>query len=347
MNSMINKLMRKYSDWRNKKFDLSRIYFWDELNTIDEVYFRLKSDKFVISVGNLTFGGTGKTPFLETLIKNILTINSSICIVERGYNRIIKSDLIITPENITNFSIDMVGDEPLMIFEKTNMPVSISENKFKAFYNAIKQINPDFILIDDGFQHRWIERDIDILILDKSTITNPNFPPKGRLREPLSSIKRADVVLVPEEFADFEFENTTYKQLILNFSFVEGEIRNVFDTNSVSSLQKIDVITGIANPERFINSIIKKGLKPITKNLFPDHHQYKKSDIEKVIHKSKLSGNSLITTDKDLVKLRVFKELFQENKVNLYVLPIEFRINDSENKLFNLIYRKFKEKNGE
>lgn len=344
MNFIIDKILTKYSNWRNQKFDSSKIYDWQDLKNITDIYFRLKSDNVVISVGNLTFGGTGKTPFLETIVKEYLPEEATKCIIERGYNREIYSDLILTKDNYSELTIKEIGDEPLMLFEKTGVPISISENKFKAFHNAIKKLNPDFLLIDDGFQHRWIERDLDILILDKNTLENPHFPPKGRLREPLSEIKRADVILIPIDLKGKYNIKPTPNQRMVYFQIDTGEPYSGFDVSSFNNEKKFLAVSGIANPIRFFNSLNKNAIKNFEKLKFSDHHSYSKKDIEKIINSAKKHNASIITTEKDFVKLKQYRNVFELEKIDIFVLPIKFKIFDEENYLKNIIQEIYKNK---
>jgi len=344
VNFIIDKILTKYSNWRNQKFDSSKVYDWQDLKNITDIYFRLKSDNVVISIGNLTFGGTGKTPFLETLVKQFLPEEASKCIIERGYNREIYSDLILTKDNYSDLSIKEIGDEPLMLFEKTNIPISISENKFKAFHNALRKLNPDFLLIDDGYQHRWIERDINILILDKNTVENPHFPPKGRLREPLSEIKRADVILISIDLKGKYNIKTTPNQSIIYFEIDTGEPYSGFDISSFNNEKKFLAVSGIANPNRFFNSLNKIAIKNFEKLKFLDHHSYSQKDIKKIINFAKKDNAPIITTEKDFVKLKQFRNVFELEKIDIFVLPIKFKIFDEDNSLKNRIQEIYKNK---
>lgn len=341
---LLNKIFSNYSNWRNNKFDSSPIYNWDKKDNIEDIYFRLKCDNFVISVGNLSLGGTGKTPLIETLIKEYLSVNASKCIIERGYKRKINKNLILSSENFEKLQFDEIGDEPLMLFEKTRVPISISENKFKAFQIAIEKLNPEIILIDDGFQHRWIERDLDILILDKNTINNPNFPPKGRLREPLSSIERADIIFVPQNYTAKLVETINSNQIILEFEMIEGNPYSGFNSKTIVKSEKFIAVSGIANPKRFHNSLQKIQIDFVEELTYNDHHNYSIKDIEKIILSAKKSISSVITTEKDFVKFKYFKEEFIKTKVDIFILPINFKIYDDNNLLNKLIQEKYQNK---
>jgi tetraacyldisaccharide 4'-kinase len=276
------------------------------------------------------------------LVNEFLPKEATKCIIEKGYKRKIKNDIILTKENESGFSMDEIGDEAKMLFDKLQIPISISEIKYKGFCNALKSINPEILLLDDGFQHRWIERDLNILILDKSTLLNPHYPPKGRLREPLNASKRADVLLFPKDYLqEDEFEKLP-NQIICRYEIQEGEIYSELNNEALSKDIKLCALSGIAHPERFHNSIRKKGIDDFCILKYPDHHNYSQKDITKIIGKIHGKNVSIITTEKDFVKLRYYQNIFENSKINIFVLPVKFKIFDEENKFKNKIIEKYK-----
>jgi tetraacyldisaccharide 4'-kinase len=216
--------------------------------------------------------------------------------------------------------------------------------KFKAFCNALERLNPEIILIDDGYQHRWIERDLNILIFDENTLRNPNFPPKGRLRESINSINRADIILIPLVLKLEHNMEISEPQNIIYYQIKLGEIYSPDSIMKFDYQSKFVPVSGIANPDRFINSLKSLDLNILREFKYSDHHNYTLKDVEKIIITAKKNSASVISTEKDFVKLVKFLDNFNDEKISIFVLPIEFEILDTENILRNKIIEIYKTK---
>ena len=291
----------------------------------------------IICVGNISVGGTGKTPHVEYLI-NILS-EKEITILSRGYGRVSKEKKIV---KIDSNYVD-VGDEPLQIkqkFPQTN--VIVSNNRRKGMEEILKKYpSTDIVLMDDGFQHRWIDVGLNIILNNYSRpIYSDYLMPIGRLRESKSSIKRANIIIttkcpdINEKEKNYISNklNLSQKQKIFFSSVKYGKCREVFSNKIFDNINGYNIllVSSIANAED-LKIFLKSNQNLVTHLSFPDHHIYSNSDIEDILIKFNSFNsdkNIILTTEKDKVKLINFKDNFKGNKI--YFIPIEINIQDYE-----------------
>ncbi|WP_159473682.1 tetraacyldisaccharide 4'-kinase [Dyadobacter sp. 3J3] len=292
----------------------SRVYGWITLlrNFLYNVniFSSQKAPQYTISIGNITVGGTGKTPMVEYLTK-ILAAKYQIAVLSRGYGRKTKG-LLFADDNSTASDI---GDEPLQYFSKfgKNIIVSVCENRVKGAF-AIHEKFPErnLLLLDDAYQHRAIQRDINILLSDFTRPFYQDFPfPAGRLRETRSGAKRADVIVVtksPAELPDTEKEKI--KLSIQKYSRPEVSIffasirysEPLSYTLTPVLLKNVIIAAGIANPQPF-TIYLRSKYNVVEEIIFPDHHNYTPTDLEHLIKYIK-NDTFVVTTEKDMVKLK-------------------------------------------
>ena len=304
----------------------------------------LKSQTYatpVISVGNITVGGTGKTPHVEYLIR-LLKDKTNLAVLSRGYKR--KSHGFVLGD--AHATIYDLGDEPYQMMQKfPGITVAVDKKRTRGISNLIhgaagKDI--DVILLDDAFQHRYVKPGINILLVDyHRLIIYDELLPSGRLREPASSKNRADIVIVtkcPTDMKPMEFRVLTkamalypYQQLYFSTHtyehleplFGEGELEKLEDLAN----QHVLLLTGIGLPEQMRLDLepYAKEIKPLA---FADHHQFKEKDIQLIneTFNSLPSPRCIITTEKDAVRLKTIEGLSDEVKQHLYVLPIRIKI---------------------
>ena len=303
----------------------------------------LKSQTYatpVISVGNITVGGTGKTPHVEYLIR-LLKDKTNLAVLSRGYKR--KSHGFVLGD--AHATIYDLGDEPFQMMQKfPGITVAVDKKRTRGISNLIhgaagKEI--DVILLDDAFQHRYVKPGINILLVDyHRLIIYDELLPSGRLREPASSKNRADIVIVtkcptdkPMEFRVLTKAMALYPYQQLYFSthtyehleplFGEGELEKLEDLAN----QHVLLLTGIGLPEQMRLDLepYAKEIKPLA---FADHHQFKEKDIQLIneTFSSLPSPRCIITTEKDAVRLKTIEGLSDEVKQHLYVLPIRIKI---------------------
>lgn len=309
----------------------SYIYRWIIVAKRRKGYRRRAGKSFIISIGNITAGGTGKTPFTIFLSKQ-LAKKYKLCIILRGY----KSKSNRKPVIIKHIdSPSEVGDEPLLIHRETGLPVIICKNRINAVQFAEKKFKPDILILDDAFQHFQLKRDVNIVLIDYfNPFGNRHLIPAGTLREPLSSLKDADYVFITkyEKSIKKEYSLKELKTIISSFN---PDVR-VFCSNFILHTlnlkekklspkkyrnKKLLAICGIGNPDYF-EYLVKKYLVPekITVLKYPDHYFYSNRDIEYILNKSK-DYDFLITTEKDYIKIKKYK-------LPILVFKIEFNIID-------------------
>lgn len=320
-------------------------------NTLFETGF-LKSRSFsipVISVGNITVGGTGKTPHVEYLIR-LLQDHSRVAVLSRGYKR--KSHgFQIANESSTARTI---GDEPFQMKQKfPKVIVAVDKNRVHGI-EALNQKYQDIdvILLDDAFQHRYVKPGINILLVDyHRLIIYDTLLPAGRLREPLTGKNRADMVIItkcPKDLKPMEYRVITkamdlypYQQIF--FTTLEyGELTPLFKKEAPTvNLDKLKdhnvlLLTGIASPRQ-----MKEDLTPVVSKLsmlsFPDHHAFSQKDIEQISSEfaKLLSPKCIITTEKDAARIIGLKGLCEEIKENIYILPVRIKFMLNQEEKFN------------
>ena len=305
----------------------------------------------VISVGNITVGGSGKTPHVEYLI-SLLKDRFSVAVLSRGYKR--KSKGFVMARRDT--TMQEIGDEPYQMKQKFPM-VTVAVDKNRC--HGIDQLTADdktldVILLDDAFQHRYVKPGINILLVDyHRLIIYDELLPAGRLREPLQGKDRADIVIVtkcPKEMKPMEYRVLTkamqlfpYQQLY--FTTLEyDELRPLFPaetagqpmTKALLSDQHILLLTGIASPEQ-----LEHDLGPITSHILPltfgDHHQFTSKDIQLIndTFAAMPTPKCIVTTEKDATRLYDAEGLSQEVRQALYVLPIHIIFMQEQEETFN------------
>ncbi len=341
----LSKIYESVVNKRNCKFQNAIIYPPDNIPS-NEKFFKVRYKAKIISIGNLSAGGTGKTPLVIEIINNYLPKDKAVCVIGRNYKAKSSTDDVITgiDENGNRTSPSLLGDEMYLIQSKTRAIAVSGKTKYVNAAFAEKLFHPDIIIIDDGFQHQWISRDLDIVIIDKNTVDKPFVFPRGRLREPLTSLIRADVIMYPE-FCDISKIQPFLKNdvIICKFKIISDNIYRLFQENQISDnlLNNIKFlpIIGIANPNRFLNSLDELKINYDKNNIriFDDHHNYDINDIKSISALAKKTNSQIITTEKDAVKISLFKEYFLENNISIYVLPIRFKIITNQDKLIERI----------
>jgi tetraacyldisaccharide 4'-kinase len=270
----------------------------------------------VIVVGNITTGGTGKTPMVIALAQLLIANNFKPGVISRGY----QSNATSYPLYVTgNSDPKIAGDEPVIIADNTQCPVYIGANRQHSIEQLLKNHDCNIIISDDGLQHYQMMRDIELCIVDGHRLFgNKKLLPAGPLREPLSRINDCDFIIVNDPQHDSTPINAsnTYcvHPTVMPFRNLSGKLASI-------STKKCYAVAGIANPEKFFKSLISQGFK-ITRCSYPDHHHYSQDDF------SKLTDDPIIMTEKDAVKCK-FLEL-----PNAYFQPISITLPDDFTETF-------------
>jgi tetraacyldisaccharide 4'-kinase len=293
----------------------------------------------VICVGNITVGGTGKTPMTDLLI-SIFKENNKIAVLSRGYGRKTKGFLLADKHSALE-----IGDEPFQLKIKHNdVIVAVDEKRVNGVKNILKvEPSVNLILLDDAFQHRYVKPDLTILMTDYNRpIYNDCLLPLGRLREPAENCTRADVVvvnkcpdnmskeekfsiknLIPFKRKDYIFFSSIVYADVLKGVYVNESIR----VQSLPDYSKIIVFTAIAQPDVFFNHV-KKHHADCSLLAFPDHHYFKEKDFV-TLEKMADEKCVIITTEKDCARLQV-TDMVKKYHNQFFYWPVELSLRDDE-----------------
>lgn len=313
----------------------------------------LKSRSFkvpVISVGNITVGGSGKTPHVEYLIR-LLSKKSQVAVLSRGYKRKSKGYVLAGKDT----TMSEIGDEPYQMHRKFDgIYVAVDKDRCHGIERLTSDEDTkdtDVILLDDAYQHRYVKPGINILLVDyHRLIIYDKLLPAGRLREPMSGKTRADIVIVtkcPKDLKPMSFRVLTramslfpYQQLY--FTCLEyGEATPLFPEgekglNDIGEGTNVMLLTGIASPEQ-MEKDLKERYKSITPLRFSDHHQFDEKDAETINQTfcELPSPKAIITTEKDSTRLENLEGLSDEVRKSLFVMPIEVKVMLDQEEKFN------------
>ncbi len=292
----------------------------------------------IISVGNITTGGTGKTPFIIYLIEKFNGLYKNIAVVSRGYGRESKGLQIVSDGDGNIVDANVGGDEPVLIAGKfPNIPVIVSEDRKKGIELAVDKYNADLVLLDDAFQHRKVHRACDIVLVNANyPISKDKILPLGNLREGANSLNRADFILITkidntnniQDQIDY-LKNFKSEVFLAKYSNSNITKLNLDSEKNIVDLKDTPIIafSGIADPDSFKLDLQKSGLILKEFMSFKDHKKYEKKEIYKLInvaenHKCK----NIVTTEKDLVKLNM--KNFE--KYNLFVVAMKIEVLDEK-----------------
>ena len=286
-----------------------------------------KLSRPVISVGNITSGGTGKTPLVEWVARTLAAEGRKVCILTRGYGRDNPTrQVVVSDGNNVLAGPSEAGDEPFLLATNLRGVAAVISNadRIEAANGAIKHLGTDCFVLDDGFQHLRVKRDLNIMTIDA---TNPwgggHLLPYGRLREPVSGLSRADCVVI------------TRTDQANNIDALRNEIRRhtgdvpIFNSrmrikNELQTIPSpVAAFCAVGNPRSFFNQIEQE---LVFQRAFPDHHRYSQPDIDALTEAARRAGaRSLITTAKDAVKLHSLSF-----SIPYFVLEIEPEIENDE-----------------
>jgi tetraacyldisaccharide 4'-kinase len=277
----------------------------------------------VISVGSLSAGGAGKTPLTIALAKLLVANGFSVDVLSRGYGRKSIDAVRVQPDG----TADEFGDEPLLMAREAGVPVYVAPERHDAGLLAeadAPRREPGaqraVHLLDDGFQHRQLFRNIDILLLGRED-WHDHLLPAGNLREPHGAIRRADGIVIPSEEADLESE---IRRL--------GWTRALWRTRRKMEVPTVEVpvaaFCGIARPEQFFRGLESSGMHLATRTAFRDHHRYSGGDVERLVSIARAAGvAALITTEKDKVRLEPLVGMLPDS-LPLLTARLEIEIED-------------------
>jgi tetraacyldisaccharide 4'-kinase len=303
---------------------------------------------FTISVGNLTAGGTGKTPATQMLAEWAVQEGHNVSILSRGYGGTTKKKVAVVSDGINILSNPAtVGDEAYLLATRLEgIPVAVSKNRYLAGLEAHNRFGSSFFILDDGYQHLALKRDFNLLLLDAvSPFGNGQLLPWGPLREPATEIKRADAVILTRAGALQNKADKTneIKKVLLGKPFYRADhipekvIFSSGDDHAPEYLKgkRIAAFAGIARPDFFRQTLMGLGADIAWFKAFPDHHPYTKDEIRNQINEKNRAGADLIiTTEKDWVRIAA---LIPEGKPVAYLTVRFDLLNEEKENFFTMI----------
>lgn len=289
----------------------------------------------VVSVGNLCVGGSGKTPVVAHLARILAGMGERPAVLSRGYGRQRPAEgVVVVSDGVeVRASLDRSGDEPLMLArELPGLPVLVAPDRHAAGRLAERRLGATVHLLDDGFQHLPLARDVDLLIVSAADLADPRTLPAGRLREPIDVARGADALLVPD--ADADQAQALGERLGVPRVFVltrrTGALRWVGEDTRAWPLDAgatVLAVAGIARPERFFADVTDAGVALAGVLAFPDHHPYRASDAARILAEARQAGAAaVVTTAKDLVRLEPWLPL----GLPCGWLPLDVRVEPAE-----------------
>jgi tetraacyldisaccharide 4'-kinase len=272
----------------------------------------------VVSVGNLSVGGAGKTPFVLLLGELLLARGVKFDVLSRGYGRQSRGVALVDPGG----SSRDFGDEPLLIVRRLGVPVIVGEERYQAGVVAESKFGPEMHLLDDGFQHRAIARDFDIVLVTPEDARD-RLLPAGRLREPLASLRRADAVVLTNGALAEAFP---VKETLL------WRVRRGVVPKNVPS--RPVVFCGIARPKNFVLQLRAANIEPAAEAFYGDHHAYNERDIlDLMALREKSAADGFVTTEKDAINLGALLSSLDP----LSVVPVKMELVDAANALDTML----------
>ena len=320
------------------------VIFWRNIFYNFNFFVSRKIPTKVVSVGNITAGGTGKTPAVIYLSQFFKKRNYKVAVLSRGYGRKTAGTQLVTNGKETVDDWRNFGDEPTLISQKLkDVPIVVDQNRYRGAMYLIEKFNPDIIIMDDAFQHRSIERDLDLVLLNsQAPISDYRLIPHGLLREPIRHLKRADAIILtkfnlgkPEQKLISKVKKSNlpvfYSTIIHNHFF---SINN--ETFKPKNNTRALAVSGIADPRSFYESLQRTNIMMIDKIAYFDHYEFQQSDIENL--KKALINNDaeiIVTTEKDMIRLKSL----DLDGLDIYSLGIDFQLDSAGEKYISNYFK--------
>jgi tetraacyldisaccharide 4'-kinase len=274
----------------------------------------------VVSIGNISAGGTGKTPFVMLLGGLLKSRGVKFDVLTRGYGRKSRGVLLVDPDGLP----PEFGDEPLLIARKLQIPVIVGEDRYDAGRFAESTFGVQAHLLDDGFQHRALARDFDVVLVTSQDATD-RLLPAGRLREPLASLRRADALVLASGASAESFP--------LNGKLVWRVKRGIVPQGVPA---RPVVFCGIARPQNFVLQMRSAGIEPAAQAFYRDHHAYSEQDVRELLElKRRSQSGGFVTTEKDAVNLGAFFSALEP----ICVVPVRMELADAANVVDTVLRR--------
>lgn len=301
----------------------------------------------VISVGNITVGGTGKTPAVGFIAARLKEKGLKVAILSRGYRRTGKGISIVSDGKDIFLGPEEAGDEPYMLARRLkNIPVLVGADRHELGRYAMKRFPIDVIILDDGFQHISLKRELDVLLVDgEKGFGNGYLIPRGPLREPLSGIKRAGVVLINKASAKSGGISEHIRKIhpeppLIKSSYKAERLVSLWSGEQAGlgrlSGGKVMALSAIADPSSFLNLLSSLVGEIVSDVSFPDHYSYTSGDLKDIMKKARAAGAGfIVTTEKDAVKL---EQLEAMTDIPIYCLEIGLDMHGNEERFMDAVF---------
>ncbi|NOY05941.1 MAG: tetraacyldisaccharide 4'-kinase [Chlorobi bacterium] len=287
----------------------------------------------VISVGNIAVGGAGKTPLVAFLADMISGWDRKVAVVSRGYARKSRGTVVVSDGSSILVPVEVSGDEPAMLARKLpRIVIVVDEERYRGCRIAVERFGVDAIILDDAFQHRACGRDLDVVAVEAGmNLQEEELLPAGRLREPVASLARADIVVLTkcpslkgcEDEASKLFH--ACRKPVFPAAFEPVAMVDWFEKSEVRIPESAYVVSGVAHPERFLATLGDLGVRVVGSRIFRDHHWFSDEDVAWILGRAAESGaRTILTTEKDAVRLERFAHSFSQ--IPLYVVIMEMRL---------------------
>ena len=281
----------------------------------------------VVSVGNISVGGAGKTPLVIRLAELLTNRGVSVDVLSRGYGRASRATERVDADG----SAERFGDEPLLIARCTGVPVYVGASRYDAGLLAERELpGPRVHLLDDGFQHRRLDRDVDIAVVHRSDFAEPLLP-AGRMREPLAALRRASIVVLRNEDAALGE--------VLREHGIEAPVWLVTRNLEIpGGVRRAIVFCGIAHPDEFVATLRGRGIQIAASCAFRDHHRYSTADIDRLTQlASRHAADAFVTTEKDAVRLTLAQKQRLERAAPFKTAHLRVSLRDEDEALQYLL----------
>lgn len=328
------------------------------------IFSKKKLSCFVISLGNITVGGTGKTPTAQRLARAIRDMGYKVVILNRGYRAKWQGEIgVVSDGKELKMDAATAGDEAFMLAKHLpNVPVLIGPERAKTGQYAVEHFGAQVAILDDGYQHWQLDRNLDVVLVDAVNVFgNGHILPRGTLREPLSHLSRADVCLltkvdqaepgsidyIKKRIAEYGknpliVESVHQPQHCIEISEWKKNIASEGNSVDIIKGKKIIALSAIGNPASFEQTLCSTGAEVIESFRFPDHHEYTLEEIKDAMSQAIRQGaEAIATTEKDAVKLPPLPEDME--KLPVYVVTVEVVIQGDSSELLNLTQQKIQE----
>ena len=330
-------------------------FFWEKIYQIRRGFYnygiigRQNFDVPVVSVGNLTFGGTGKTPFTIWISQFLSESQKRPLVLMRGYKGAFEHGVgVIAGGDSFRFNPSDYGDEALLIARRLKKgAVIVGKNRTKNLEMYFDEIRPDVVLLDDGYQHLKFFRNLNIVLFDATMpLSRYQVAPKGYMREGLKALVDAHAVVISRSDQVHESKIDSLKKFLIPYlktntpfaqirytpiGVYDGNYKKIYEVSELKG-QKVLAVAGLASPHAFFNLLESLGADIVKRKVYPDHYYFNAKDINEILLEASAQGALVVTSEKDMVKIRRIS-----TDVRIVYLEVVVEFMDGENELKDLI----------